>query len=461
MIMKNKRFRLTPVCTLLFSPMVLMVDTFFGEIPFSRAIATFFGGTCVADENTEIFSSDIGKQKELIEEDFKKVDEALLKTKLQDARSNCDVVEHKISRIKKSLTKKELEAFRQRIDKNRKMLPFKEDSLVAKAIELLHSKGVDASLHYAENDLRRFGVAEKKIIDVEEKILKEAPVIQQAFEREEVARVIKILESGELPDSSVTPYIIKSAQIMVKAKKDSIRRIEGAQKFKEMEKQEQTDRVRMQQTIKDRKPIAEETHRNEHEKQDAIVSAPEMSRKERDVVSRDTVEAHDSMKEHTTPDNNPATSKLVQINLQALKNHQREAQEKVMELYGFIENNQSREALDLFKLNRDFIAQYVDAQVFTILEQNIMQTVIDSQSKDSGNNLQAGEKRSDIDNGELSSEKEHFNRINGFLRDNKIEAAYVEFNRSEKQLKKVMEKSEFKQFKKMIENAYKTRNPGK
>ena len=155
-------------------------------------------------------------------------------------------------------------------------------------------------------------------------------------------------------------------------------------------------------------------------------------------------------------------SKSVQIYLQHLKKYQQSAQEKVMELYNLLEKNKGREALKNFKKNRGFIAQYVDAQVFTILEQTIMQSVIELNSLNSLKRVGAENGRSvSASHVKIPVEQQHLNRINGFLRDNKVEAAYAEFKRREKQLKKIMTKSEFKQFKKMIENAYKTRNSKK
>jgi prephenate dehydrogenase len=61
----------------------------------------------------------------------------------------------------------------------------------------------------------------------------------------------------------------------------------------------------------------------------------------------------------------------------------------------------------------------------------------------------------------VSPQQDHYNRINNYLRDNNVDAAYAEFKRSEKQLKDAMTKSEFKQLKNMVENAYKIRHPGK
>ena len=38
----------------------------------------------------------------------------------------------------------------------------KEDSLIKVTMDILHTKGVDPALAYFQNDLRMFGVSEKK-----------------------------------------------------------------------------------------------------------------------------------------------------------------------------------------------------------------------------------------------------------------------------------------------------------
>ncbi len=469
---------------------------------------------CLAAENAEIFTKDIAKQKEQIEREFEKLDEALSAAKLQDARSAVEVVEYKIARMKKNLTKQELEIFRQRIEKKKKTVPVKEDSLVSLAFELMKTKGVDAALSYTQNDLRTHGVAEKKVNSLEKKILKDAPAIQQDFEREEIARVIKILESGGLPDSSVNPYILKSARMIMNAKTDSIQRVERTRKLKEMVEQELRDGEKMEkefQRIKEKKKEEERLARMqrndddnraeehsppqqksdtaaaelppvaEHEKRDTAVFAPESAEKIRDDLPNasgaeqtgtpETREIKNALPRGNAADTEPEPapappvpenpeSGSVKAYLQTLKTYQRDAQEKVLELYGLLETHQSAEALEKFKQNRGFIARHVDARVFTLLEQTIMQIVLEAKSSDSLKNAGIASEGVRRGEGQITVEQERLNKINGFIRDNKVEAAYAEFKRSEKQLKRYMDKNEFKQFKKMVENSYKTRHPG-
>jgi hypothetical protein len=682
----------------------------------------------------------------MIQKEFEKVDESLDQAKLQETRSGVDVLEHKIDRIKKSLIKEELLVYNHRIEEIKKAIPVKEDSLVALAIGILHSQGVDATLQFSQNDLRAHGVSDKKLSSLEKRIMKEAPGIQQEQERDQIAKAIKMLESGSTPDSSVTPYILKTAQFILKTRTDSLRRVQGVRKSGEMEDQERAEIARSikeqreaqtaqiqrlenqkrevkaaeQQRLADeqneakaaeqrrleneqneakaaekkllesqqREAKAAEQRRLENEQNEAkaaekkllesqqreakaaeqrhleneqneakaaekkllesqqreakaaeqhrladeqletrtalqppaveqsdtktteqrlmelysgsadplseekpkdgmsmrreekvfprtgleekkSISDDNLSRVknssktpsklqsfdkksepmheqtsakplqgENDVLSlKDAVQRELATSRSLTVDHQVSqpvqdqkqTSKVAlqlpeekQIARQQSKvlqndnattqadskpplsdrqlqeekmnkqqasvtpsqrqeekyvaaqqptpprknagefnNKQQDAQEKVMEIYSLMESNHGREALEKFKESRQFIAQYVDVQVFNILERNLIQNVMEAQPIDSPKtkgNLVSDASLSSRGN-TSSPQQERLDRIDGFLRDNKIDAAYSEFKRNENQLKNFMPKNEFKQYKRMIEDAYKTRHP--
>ena len=160
-------------CVVLFPLLMVNHSILSRTFVYEKFPCFFTWGICNAAENVEIFSKDIAKQKENVDKDFERVDEVLAVAKLQEARSGLDVLEYKIGKMKKNLAKQEMESYRQRIDKQRKSVAVKEDSLVSKAFDLMRAKGVDASLQYTQNELRNHGVTEKKINDAEKKILKE------------------------------------------------------------------------------------------------------------------------------------------------------------------------------------------------------------------------------------------------------------------------------------------------
>jgi hypothetical protein len=517
---------------------------------------------CDAAQNEELFSVDVGKQKEAINIELNRIDELISRAKLQDARSAIGVLEHKIDRIRKSLAKDEIESFKLRIENYRKTMPHKEDSLVNKTMEILHTTGVDSALLFTQIQLKQSGVSDSKISAAEKRILIEAPAIKQAQEREQIARALKMLENGQLPDSTVDPYIVRTAQLMIKAHEDSVKRIDGKNRRKEMEEQERVERANMEREIQERKienarltmekeRIAGEKERQRRdsileegrkkvlsERKDSILTNPQSRQHEtatpetnpakpdksatvdspkpdnsatvispakldkslltgstyaksadtsatvtkqhpvnadtnRKQINTDTIADNRKVVRKQSSDtslirnvNSPkvlesssesSNDKSAQVFLQDLKGNQGSAQAKVMKIYDLMERKQCNDALDDFKQNRAFIARYVEAQVFNVLEQTVVQSVMDSTCTSSSGSV-AGTQKNEK---KISPEQEHYNRINNYMRDNNVDAAYAEFKRSEKQLKKSMTKDEFKQLKNMVVNSYKMRHPEK
>jgi hypothetical protein len=738
--------------------------------------------SCEAAESSELFTVDVGQQKANLEKEFAKIEDWIPLAKLHEVRNTTDLIEHKVERLRKNLTREETGSYQSRIDKIRKIIAAKEDSLVNITMGILNSQGVDASLQFMQNDLREHGVEESKINAVEKKILEEAPVIKQAQEHDALARTLKILESGNLPDSSIDPYIIKTAERILQARQDSIKRIEDEKKRIEMEEKEKIERARMEKEIKEKerqdellvkqreeevkqkraeeerqkklavlqgkerkdsienelkvqkrkeelakesehrieearkerenaahaeekrlKPLLAqqekvrqdsikadkkekerlakveekrqkemlaqqekvrkdsikaadkderlarmeemrqktllpqqrkarkdsieadkkekermarmEEHRQnqvraqqekdlrdnfeadkkekerlarlEEQRQKQTVTQQEKARKDsieadmkekerqarledlrqkqtfaqQEKARKDSIEADKKEKERlarledlrqkqtlaqkekarkdsleadrkdqerlakardeqqkklieeqvraqkdsliqlgrmraekqevkkepapkyaktgpevsvqtpkqvptpspviTSVQKNPppvvheeqkapAGSAYAQAYLQKLKDSQKDAQKNVMELYKMLGQGQAKEALEKFKQRRDFIAQYIDVEVFNVLEQSIMQSVMESQPP------ATSAPAPDAVRKKVSPDQEHIDRINGLLRDNKIEAAYAEFKRSEKQLKIAMPKDDFKLLKTEVESSYKT-----
>jgi len=232
--------------------------------------ATLPVGLCEGADASALFTVDVNQQKANIEKEFAKIDEWILASKLQDIRGALELIDHKIDRLRKDLSKEDIASYQTRVDKIKKTVAVKEDSLVTETDKILHSRGPDAALDFMQNDLRTHGVSESKISGVEKKILEEAPAIKQAQEHEAISRTINIFESGKMPDSSVDPYIVKTAELIMKARADSVKRVEDAQKRKEIEAQEKIERARMEKELK------------EKEKEDALI----VKQKEEDEKKR-------------------------------------------------------------------------------------------------------------------------------------------------------------------------------
>jgi hypothetical protein len=141
--------------------------------------------------------------------------------------------------------------------------------------------------------------------------------------------------------------------------------------------------------------------------------------------------------------------------LKGSRTAQKEAQNYVMDLYALLDQKKGKEALDKFKLHREFIGKYVEVQVFNVLEQSIMQMVMETPVETTKDSSAAKGLMPDPEK-KASPDQQRIDLINGLIRDNKIETAYIEFKKSEKQLKTVMPKEDFRQLKAMVENSYKT-----
>ena len=206
-----------------------------------------------AGESRDFFKVDINKQKAKIDKDCGDAEDFISQIKLQNARSVIDLAEYAFKQIKNSLSQEDAVAFRTKIDNATSYLAAKEDSLVKHAVEILHTQGVDPALQFTQNDLRTYGVSDKKIQAVEQTILTEAPAIKQAQERDAIARTLKALESGQQPDPSTDPYIVKTAQRIIKAREDSLRSIQDTKARKEMEEKAKVERARMEKELKEKK----------------------------------------------------------------------------------------------------------------------------------------------------------------------------------------------------------------
>jgi hypothetical protein len=665
---------------------------------------------CEAAESRDFFKADANKQKTKIEKDLIEADGDIAQNKIQNARSVIDLLEYEFKQVKNNVAQDEAIALRSKIDKVKGAMVAKEDSLVKSSMDILRAQGVDAALQYTKNDLRGLGASETKIEAVEKRILEEAPALQQAKEHEDLARALKALESGQEPDPSTDPYIVRTAQRILQSRADSIKSITDAKARKEMEEKERADRARMEKELKDKKKEEdrlaklkveedkkqkaeearqkqelarqEKVHRDSLEAQkkqqelqakleedkrkqqlaleakahkdsldalkkqqdqqarldDGARRQQEAQQKEKDRLSRaekelqkqvagqqekahkdsldaikkqqdqqvkldedrrrqeegklsekdraarveeerqkqvlaqqeeartdsldalkkqqdqqakagedvrrqqeaqqkekerlarageerakqvasaqekarrDSVEAtgrqrdqqarldaerkrqleaqqakarQDSVAAKKAPlvqekaaaappsraqvtvqpgapvakQQEPEISKSAQDYLAGIRDSRKKAQNQVMELYDMLDRKQTAAALDKFKIERKFIGENVDVQVFNTLEQAIMQLAVEMASNPASPQVGASQSAQQTAVSE-SKEQEAIDRINGLIRDNRVEAAYAEFKRMERPLRKYMPAKDFKLMKDMVENAYKVRKRG-
>lgn len=522
-------------------------------------VTVVVGSLSAADGREKLFAVDVNKQKAALEKDFTQADEFLNQTKLQNVRSQVELLQHKLKQMTPSLSKEEVVSYQKKIDNVVTRIGAKEDSLIKVTMNILNSKGVDMALEFLQNDLRMFGVSEKKTSATEKTILEEAPKIQQALERQAIDRAVKALQSGQPLDPDMDPYIIKTAERIIKAHTDSIAAIENAKARKELEEKQRQERIQREKEDKekkleeekaakikqeeDKKRLTEQeierkkTEAEEKEKQrlarieeerqkklqaqeeksrkdslaaaqkDSIAAAQriaaqqaqqekerqgkltkqqkEQERAEEEMRREELVKQEKSRKDSLAaaqkesiaavkkagkeqPQVQPAVEKQPQVPeaqpeqtapismeaksyLKGLRDNQKKAQEDVMALYDLVEKKRNKEALEKFKQDRNFIAQFVDAQVFNVLEQTIAQAAISSQPETA---VSASPSKPPV---AVLPEQESIDKINSFMRDNNIEAAYAELKRTERSLRHFMARKDFNQLKDMVERSYKIR----
>jgi hypothetical protein len=241
-------------------------------------------GSCKAAEDTKLITRDVGKQKARLESEYTNVNNYLSKNNLHEARSSTELLEFKLDKLRKDFSSDEFQSWKSKVDKAIKTIAFKEDSLVTRTIEILHTQGIDQSLQFMQNNLRLHGVSESKLNSVEKKILDEAPEIKQTQEREAIARALKVLERGQVPDKSFDPYIVKTAQRIILARADSVKRIEDAKKRKVMEAQEKQEKIRLEKEKKEAEllvKLKQEEEKKQRAEENERIKRKEASEKEK------------------------------------------------------------------------------------------------------------------------------------------------------------------------------------
>jgi hypothetical protein len=125
-----------------------------------------------------------------------------------------------------------------------------------------------------------------------------------------------------------------------------------------------------------------------------------------------------------------------------LRSNEARARDYVMRIYGLVEEGKTNEALLKLREHRVFIAQNVSPTVFNMLELTVAQS-----ASSQGGAAQPVQ-------GYSSREDQYIERIKGYIRQNKAEAAYAHFKQVRRHLKKYMDKPEFEALEDMVKNAH-------
>jgi hypothetical protein len=421
-----------------------------------------FTGLCQAGESAGSTS---------IETDLANAKVLFSKGKLQDARNTLASAEQKIksgSADAASLTS--------RIRKLGDRITAKEDSLVAVNLEILRTQGAEPAFQYMQDVVWAHGISREKLDNIENTILNEAPAVNQTQERDDLAYAVKQLETNAPLDPSIDPYIRKTAEMLVQARADSIKRAEQAgiaqpgaaqtpstpdpviEEKQQVHPPELLEPKPVKKPVITAEPPAPVPPVAPPEEPAAVPEAtPPAVEPPAPVVNAVTpppkkvtpAPAKPKKPEEYTSPALLARAEATRQALKKLKANQVIAQNNVVELYNMLENGQGPAAMKLFRDQRPFISKYISPQVFNVLELTLAQSMIDAQKGGAVVAVRVSAPQ--------TPEQTTIDRLDALMRQNKVEAAYREFTREEQSLKLYMSKKEFKLLKNMIEESYSLR----
>lgn len=214
-----------------------------------------------------------------------KAQDYLGRLRLQDVRSTLELLNHKLGQFGPELGS-DAAALRAKTDAIAARASATEDSLVKVPVSILYARGPDSALAYLQNDLRRYGVSERKVELLEKKILAEGPKVRRELDRQAIDRTIKTLNSGQTPPATLDPYILTAAKRAIKAHSDSIAAAEDEKKRKIEADKKRQEMLHQQQVEKEKKAAEDKAARLKQEQEKKRSAEAEIVRKKAEAVQK-------------------------------------------------------------------------------------------------------------------------------------------------------------------------------
>ena len=321
------------------------------------------------------------------------------KGKLQDAREALARAQQQMEGLNGTAAS----AYGSKVQKLSASITAFEDSLVNVNLEILRRHGTDSAFQYMQDVVWAYGVSKEKLDQIENTILNEPPKVNEAKERDDVTYALKLLESNQPMDPSIDPYIVKTAQMLLQARSDSLKKAQAvAVAEQQTTEAAQTPQEPVEQeaqpvtTVEPVKPAPEPVTQQPSKPVEAAVPSPAVSTagplaETKTEEPQQTAAAIIPEPKKTRAAERPKkpeeyTSPALLARAQASKDYlkkfkadQAVAQNNVVELYTMLENGQGPQAMQLFRDRRAFISKHVSPQVFNVLELTLAQTIIDAQ----------------------------------------------------------------------------------
>jgi len=345
-------------------------------------------------ENSVVGLSLARTEKPVIEAEIDSAGRYIAKNSFSVARTQINSATMRYNNIKAHLSQTESSWLSEKIDRTTKRLSAKEDSLVNINLNILNSEGVKSADKYMQTVLKPCGVSRDKVALVDEAILSVSSPDNTRMSKE-----IEQFENHEGSQDVAFDDILSIAKKKAQHKLDSIAAIEQARIRKEqMEKAYQDsilyakllaiqkDQDRALQTSIDIYTLLEENKekeaKNRFNKEKAFLN--KFLRKEAYEILQLTIENPEKIESSSTityvavkQEQNAAVPQSIQSSEDenTRKNRER-AQREIIEIYGMLEKNNNREALEHFQKFRTPLQKYLDKEVFEMLEMTVTQATI-------------------------------------------------------------------------------------
>jgi len=287
----------------------------------------------------------LNKNKSDIVSGIAQAQDYLGKLRIQDVKNKIDLLNLKLTKIRSGLSTEESSMLKSKIDTIAMMTALKEDSLVKIPLSILHTQGSDAALAYIQNNLRKYGVSEKKTNAIEKKVLEEAPKVRQEMEKLAIEKTIILLKNGLTPAPGQDPYILVAAKRAIKAHSDSLLAFENDKKRKDDVEKQKQDRLRQEKIAKEKKAAEGKTAQFRKEK--------EMAAKTDSLAALQMI--HEQEKKEFQEK-------------QAVKD---KAREMGLELTAMLNNGQSLKAMDKFQ-DQSLVLSVMEPNAYNALEHAIV-----------------------------------------------------------------------------------------
>ncbi|MBD3345607.1 MAG: hypothetical protein GF401_11145 [Chitinivibrionales bacterium] len=330
----------------------------------------------------------IDDEKSFIANDLQRARLLLLKNELAEAANVLTVVDKRLGTIKGEVSQSQWEHHAQKVRRMNEAIGKKEDSLVTYNIDILNVKGVEAAMDYLDNTLtKEYGVSREKIGVVNNAVIRQV-LAEQAEEdtaiSEEIAAIA--VEEPENVDVGFGDMALQAKQI-AQERQDSIRAEMEKRKPFWVRWRERRARRRKAREEEQRMAALKEQRQRRAEKQRkaAAEKRKEEARLTHVKNHRSTAPANQTRSQNRKPSSSSGTgyenssyqkSKVyayAREEERLLREKEEKAKEQLVEIYTLLEQDQIRDAYEMFRESQNELKKYIYDEAYSVLETTVYQ----------------------------------------------------------------------------------------